>query len=59
MRAHQFERKMKEFFQKNEKTLDKIKDVRYDIKVARLKRTRCQPNELSAKKTFKKKLKNI
>lgn len=41
MRAHQFERKMKEFFQKNEKTLDKIKDVRYDTKVAQLKRTRC------------------
>ena len=41
MRAHQFERKMKEFCQKNEKTLDKIKDVRYDTKVARLKRTRC------------------
>lgn len=37
MRAHQFERKMKEFFQKNEKTLDKIKDVRYDRKLHDLK----------------------
>ena len=41
MKEHKIERKMKEFFQKNEKTLDKIKDVRYDTKVARLKRTRC------------------
>ena len=49
---------MKEFFQKDEKTLDKIKDVWYDIKVARLKRTK-KLNLMSwVQKNFQKEVKN-